>query len=50
MLHFINAWVEDGIKNCRFAVSLDEEAADFSKAERYQDLSSQRQVINHRRK
>lgn len=50
MLHFINAWVEDGIKNCRFAVSLDEEAADFSKAERDWDPSGQRQVIHHERK
>lgn len=50
MLHFINAWVEDGIKNCRFAVSLDEEEADFGKAERRRDLSGQKQVIHHRRK
>lgn len=49
MLHFINAWLEDGIKNCRSAVSLDEEEVDFSKAERYQDLSGQRQVIHHGR-
>lgn len=50
MLHCINAWLEDGIKNCRSAVSLDEEAVDSSKAERHQDLSGQRQVIHHGRK
>lgn len=50
MLHFINAWVEDGIKNRRSAVSLDEEAADFSEAQSDWDLSGQRQVIHHGRK
>lgn len=50
MLNFVNTWVEDGIKNYRFAVSLDEEAADFSKGERDWDLSGQRRVIHHRRK